>query len=254
GGVPPPPLPGEPPSLPRPPRRLADQPLRRGARDLRLRLPLHDHSRGFPDRLGGVQPLRGQGREMSLRTELLRLRRDNRLIVGLILAVLVVWSVVSVLEQRTQELEPDTITRGILLFVLSYINITLIAAVVFVLGRILVKSWLERRRGVLGSRFQTRLLVTYLGLTAIPIGLLFFTALGLIQRSIDRWFSTPVREVVGRARAVQDMAEKRVVDETLEKARSVAKESPGEPAAARLDELRRQEKLDSIEVYRGSER
>ncbi|HEV8119026.1 MAG TPA: ATP-binding protein [Thermoanaerobaculia bacterium] len=191
---------------------------------------------------------------MSLRTELLRLRRDNRLIVGLILAVLVVWSLVSVLEQRTRDLETDTITRGVLLFVLSYLNITLIAAVVFVLGRMLVKSWLERRKGVLGSRFQTKLLVTYLGLTAIPIGLLFFTATGLLQRSIDRWFSTPVREVVGRARAVQDMAEKRVVDETLERARSLPKEVAGEPTAARLDELRRQEKLDSIEVYRGLER
>jgi len=190
---------------------------------------------------------------MSLRTELLRLRRDNRLIVGLVLAVLVVWSLVSVLEQRTQELEPATITRGILLFVLSYLNITLIAAVIFVLCRILLKSWLERRRGVLGSRFQTKLLVTYLGLTAIPIGLLFFTATGLLQRSIDRWFSTPVREVVERSRAVQDMAEKRVVDETLEKARALAGEA-GLPEDARLETVRRSEKLDSIEVYRGAER
>jgi two-component system nitrogen regulation sensor histidine kinase NtrY len=191
---------------------------------------------------------------MTLRSELLRLRRDNRLIVGLLLAVLVVWSAVSVLEQRASEMEPATITRGLLLFVLSYINITLIAAVVFVLGRILIKTWLERRKGVLGSRFRTRLLVTYLGLTAIPIGLLFFTATGLIQRSIDRWFSTPVREVVDRARAVQDLAEKRVVDETLDKARSLAERNPDPASAGRLEELRLEEDLDSIEVYRGTER
>jgi two-component system, NtrC family, nitrogen regulation sensor histidine kinase NtrY len=191
---------------------------------------------------------------VSLRAELLRLRRDNRLIVGLILAVLVVWSLVSVLEQRANEMEPATITRGILLFVLSYLNITLIAAVIFVLCRILLKSWLERRRGVLGSRFKTKLLVTYLGLTAIPIGLLFFTATGLLQRSIDRWFSTPVREVVSRARAVQDMAERRVVDETTEKARDLAQQAPDPAASERLDALRRREKLDSIEAYRAGER
>ena len=189
---------------------------------------------------------------MKLRSDLARLRRDNRLIVGLLLAVLVVWSIVSVLEQRASEMEPATITRGLLLFVLSYLNITLIAAVLFVLCRVLLKTWLERRRRILGSRFQTKLLVTYLGLTAIPIGLLFFTATGLLQRSIDRWFSTPVREVVGRARAVQDMAEKRVVDETLEKARGLARNSPDPAAAGRLEELRRQEKLDSIEAYRGA--
>ena len=144
---------------------------------------------------------------MRLRADLAKLRRDNRLIVGLVLAVLVVWSVVAVLEQRAEEMDPATITRGLLLFVLSYVNITLIAAVLFVLCRILLKTWLERRRRILGSRFQTKLLVTYLGLTAIPIGLLFFTATGLLQRSIDRWFSTPVREVVERARGVQNMAE-----------------------------------------------
>jgi hypothetical protein len=55
---------------------------------------------------------------MSLRTELLRLRRDNRLIVALILSVLVVWSVVSVIEQRTRS-SGDTITRGVS-SVLSY--------------------------------------------------------------------------------------------------------------------------------------
>jgi hypothetical protein len=149
-------------------------------------------------------------------------------------------------------MEPATITRGLLLFVLSYINITLIAAVLFVLCRTLVKAWLERRRGNLGSRFQTKLLVTYLGLTAIPIGLLFFTATGLLQRSIDRWFSTPVREVVGRARAVEDMAEKRVVDDTLEKARALAGAAipPGE--VARLEEFRGRQGLDSAEAYRGS--
>jgi len=191
---------------------------------------------------------------MKLRADFARLRRDNRLIVGLLLAVLVVWSAVSALEQRANAIDPATITGGLLLFVLSYVNITLIAAVLFVLCRILLKTWLERRRRILGSRFQTKLLVTYLGLTAIPIGLLFFTATGLLQRSIDRWFSTPVREVVGRARVVQDMAEKRVVDETLEKARGLGQSAPDPAASGRLEELRRQERLDSIEAYRGVQR
>ena len=108
---------------------------------------------------------------MSLLSELQRRRKDNRLILGLILAVLVVWAAVSVVEQRADE--PTTITRGLLLFVLSYTNITLIVALLFVLGRTILKTWVERRRRILGSQFKTKLLVTYLGLTAIPIGLLF---------------------------------------------------------------------------------
>jgi two-component system nitrogen regulation sensor histidine kinase NtrY len=197
-------------------------------------------------------------RRLSLVAELQRHRKENRLVVFLALAVLVVWSASSVLRQRAEEMEPATITRGLLLFVLSYLNVTLIAAVLFVLCRTLVKVWLERRRGILGSRFKTRLLVTYIGLTAIPIGLLFFTATGFLQRSIDRWFSSPVREVVGRARSVEDMAERRIADGAMEDARSLARlpmeRVSAEEIGRELEDFRREERLESVEVYRGGTR
>ncbi len=89
---------------------------------------------------------------MSARDESQKRRRDNRLVVGLALLVLIVWSAVRVLEERASE-ETSSVTRGLLLFVLSYINVTLIAAVRFVLCRSVVKLWLERRRGGRGSQF-----------------------------------------------------------------------------------------------------
>ena len=193
---------------------------------------------------------------MKIASEILRRRKDNRLIVGLVLSVLVVWAAVSVLEQRAAELDPATITRGLLLFVLSYLNVTLIAAVLFVLGRTLLKTWLDRRRPALGSRFRTKLLVTYIGLTAIPVALVFFSATGLLQTTIDRWFSTPVRQVVVQARAVQDRAERRVLDQALNEARSVsaaARELSGD-AVPPLDARRRERGLDSLEIYRGGRR
>jgi len=197
---------------------------------------------------------RAASRRATLVAGLQRHRKENRLVVILALAVLVVWSAVSVLRQRAEEMDPATITRGLLLFVLSYLNVTLIAAVLFVLCRTLIKVWLERRRGVLGSQFRTRLLVTYIGLTAIPIGLLFFTATGFLQRSIDRWFSSPVREVVGRARSVEDMAERRIADGALEDARALSR-LPVESVAANrlggaLENFRREQRLDSVEIYR----
>jgi len=202
---------------------------------------------------GNETDARGQKRGPTLVAELQRHRKENRLVVYLALTVLVVWSASSVLRQRAEEMEPATITRGLLLFVLSYLNVTLIAAVLFVLCRTLIKVWLERHRGVLGSRFKTRLLVTYIGLTAIPIGLLFFTATGFLQSSIDRWFSSPVREVVGRARAVEDMAERRIADAATEDARTLSR-LPADRLASGLDDFRRAERLDSVEVYRGAAR
>jgi nitrogen fixation/metabolism regulation signal transduction histidine kinase len=194
---------------------------------------------------------------VKIASELLRRRKDNRLIVGLVLAVLVVWAAVSVLEQRAAEMDPATITRGLVIFVLSYINVTLIAAVLFVLGRTLIKLWLDRKRPALGSRFQTKLLVTYIGLTAIPVALVFFTATGLLQNSIDRWFSTPVRQVVQQARAVQDRAERRILDQALQEARALAADpaagaAPG-PAGS-LEAYRAAHGLDSVEVYSGGRR
>ena len=188
---------------------------------------------------------------MSLLSEIQRRRKDNRLIVGLALAVLLVWAAVSVLERRADD--PATITRGLILFVLSYLNITLIAAMLFVFGRTLVKTWLERRRGELGSQFTTKLLLSYVVLTAIPIGVLFFTATGLLQRSIDRWFSTPVREVVDKARALQELVEKRILQEALEDARDLAT-GAAEPAEPALELFRREHHLDSVEIYRQGRR
>ena len=192
---------------------------------------------------------------MKIATEFQRRRKDNRLIVGLVLAVLVIWAAVSVVEQRAAELEPSTITRGLLLFVLSYINVTLIAAVLFVLGRTLIKLWLDRRHPALGSRFQTKLLVTYIGLTAIPVALVFYYATGLLQHSIDRWFSTPVRQVVQQARAVQDRAERRVLEDALGQARALAvlPSAAGDDAGA-LEAFRRERRLDTVEAYRAGAR
>jgi two-component system nitrogen regulation sensor histidine kinase NtrY len=195
---------------------------------------------------------------LSARPETHRRRRDNRLIVGLALAVLIVWSAVSVLEQRAAEMDPAAITRGLLLFVLSYINVTLIASVLFVLARTLVKLWLERRRAVLGARFKTKLLVTYIGLTAIPIALLFITATGLFERSVDRWFSGPAREVVRRARIVQDLAEKHIGEEAAAGARALARSFDASGDRSRLhsglEAFRRAHGLESIEIYREGRR
>jgi two-component system, NtrC family, nitrogen regulation sensor histidine kinase NtrY len=192
---------------------------------------------------------------VKIATEFLRRRKDNRLIIGLVLAVLVVWAAVSVLEQRAAEMEPATITRGLLLFVLSYVNVTLIAAVLFVLGRTLLKLWLDRRRPALGSRFQTKLLVTYVGLTAIPVALVFFSATGLLQSSIDRWFSTPVREVVRQARAVQDRAERRILERDLQEGRALSRlPVKSTEDAAVLEAFLRERDLNSVEIYRAGHR
>jgi two-component system, NtrC family, nitrogen regulation sensor histidine kinase NtrY len=173
--------------------------------------------------------------------------------VALGLAVLLVWGAVSISEQSARHLAPETITTRILLFVLWYIDLTLIVAVLFVIFRALIKLMLERRRGVLGSKFKTKLLVTYIGLTLIPIGLIFIAATDLLQKSIDRWFALPVQQVMDRARQVNDMADRRLGDAARNEAHALARTLPAEPRA--IEAFLRQDahlrSLGSVEWYPG---
>jgi nitrogen fixation/metabolism regulation signal transduction histidine kinase len=78
---------------------------------------------------------------------------------------------------------------------LSAIVFLLFATLTFVLMRNLFKLFAERRLGVLGSKFRTRLVVGSLLLSFIPVIVMFCFAYVLMNRSIDKWFSTPVEEV-----------------------------------------------------------
>jgi hypothetical protein len=71
----------------------------------------------------------------------------------------------------------------------------LFVTLTFVLARNLIKLFAERRMGVLGSKFRTRLVVGSLLLSFLPVIVMFWFAYGLMNRSIERWFSTPVEEV-----------------------------------------------------------
>ncbi len=68
-------------------------------------------------------------------------------------------------------------------------------ALTVVLGRNLLKLYAERRQGVAGSKFRTRLVVVSLLLSFLPVMAMFWFSYGLMNRSIDKWFSQPVEEV-----------------------------------------------------------
>jgi len=68
-------------------------------------------------------------------------------------------------------------------------------ALSLVLARNLLKLYAERRQGVAGSKFRTRVVVVNLLLSFLPVIAMFWFSYGLMNRSIDKWFSQPVEEV-----------------------------------------------------------
>lgn len=90
---------------------------------------------------------------------------------------------------------------------ITTLSITLILVMLFVLGRNIVKLYVERRRQVLGAQFSTRVVVTYIGMALIPTVMLFIAATGLIRSAVDTWFSTETEQIVRRARDVSEQAQ-----------------------------------------------
>src|SRR5216684_3112197 len=84
----------------------------------------------------------------------------------------------------------------------------LFVALTFVLARNLLKLFAERRLGVLGSKFRTRLVVGGLLLSFLPVIMMFWFAYGLMNRSLDKWFSRPVEEVREDTAAVASLVSK----------------------------------------------
>jgi two-component system nitrogen regulation sensor histidine kinase NtrY len=133
-----------------------------------------------------------------------RYRRQNRFLVSLYLVLLLLVAGGFALFSRMAGLPPEELTNRLLTFMLWWFDLTLIAVLLFILLRNFLKLGLERRYGILGSRFRTKLLLSYLTLILVPTGLLFLLAAGLLSGAATSWFSAPVERMV---RAGERLAE-----------------------------------------------
>ncbi|MGZ5430597.1 MAG: sensor histidine kinase, partial [Thermoanaerobaculia bacterium] len=138
-----------------------------------------------------------------------RWARDNRILVAIALALGAALAGGYALVLRTRNLAPVAATNRVLLFVLFYIVVVLILALLFVLVRSTAKLVVESRRGVFGSRFRVRVVASYVGLALLPITLLVLPTTGLLQKSVERWFAPPVEETVRAGRQVADLVRAR---------------------------------------------
>ncbi|HVI05483.1 MAG TPA: HAMP domain-containing protein, partial [Sphingomicrobium sp.] len=119
-------------------------------------------------------------------------------------------------------INPSTPEQTVSLAALSAVVFLLFVTLTFVLGRNLIKLFAERRLGVLGSKFRTRLVIGSLLVSFIPVIMLFWFAYGLMNRSIERWFSTPVEEVRHDTALMARLLSNYVAENARSEARSIA--------------------------------
>ncbi len=118
------------------------------------------------------------------------------MLVPMALGILVLFVVVfSQTAFNLKALRPGSAGQTLVLVALSAVVFLLLVALSFILLRNLVKLYAERRLGVLGSQFRTRMVVSALLLSFAPVLVMFMFAYGLMNRSIDKWFSGPVEQL-----------------------------------------------------------
>jgi len=134
-----------------------------------------------------------------VQTPLTRLPKASSRKLYIILLATAVFLLLAILVSQTafdlKFLQPGNNQEIIVFAALSALIFLLFVALTFVLLRNLLKLFAERRLGVLGSKFRTRMVVGGLLLSSVPLIVMYFFAYGLMNRSIERWFSTPVEEV-----------------------------------------------------------
>ena len=113
---------------------------------------------------------------------------------------------------------------------LSALIFLLFVALSFVLMRNLLKLFAERRLGVLGSKFRTRMVAGALLLSSVPVMVMYWFSYGLMNRSIDKWFSTPVEEVRADTHAMASLLATYAMQNARAEAASIAASPEVEPA------------------------
>jgi two-component system, NtrC family, nitrogen regulation sensor histidine kinase NtrY len=117
----------------------------------------------------------------------------------IILLAVAVFFLLALLVSQTAfdltQLHPGNNQQVVVFYALSLLISLLFVALTFVLARNLLKLFAERRLGVLGSKFRTRMVAGALILSFVPVVVMYWFCYGLMNRSIDKWFSTPVEEV-----------------------------------------------------------
>jgi two-component system nitrogen regulation sensor histidine kinase NtrY len=130
-------------------------------------------------------------------------KRGPRFIAAFIVLLVIVFFAIEFFIRASQEFSPATVTDALLSF-MQIIVLLLFLVLSFVLGRNMVKLYVERKRKVAGSHFKTKLVLFFIALSIIPAFLLFFFASDLINRNIELWFKAPFDKVMEDTKGLAD--------------------------------------------------
>ena len=173
-------------------------------------------------------------------------RRRVLIIVLGIAALLLALGYAALNAFKDLPLSPETTSQILVFTALSAVAFLLFVGVMLLLVRNLLKLYADRRSGVMGSRLRTRMLWGAVLVSLVPIAFMFFLSYGLMNRSVDRWFSQPVTQMRDdSSRVATDLAQYTTANARVE-AESIAAALPALNPARDRDELANRAQVERV--------
>src|SRR3954453_14464462 len=101
---------------------------------------------------------------------------------------------------------PDTTSDTLLLYALSSLNFAAFVVFAFIFVRSLLKLRRERKERQLGSKIKTRLVVSFISLSLLPITAMALFSYLFFNRTLEKWFYNGQEEVIKGATDVEHKA------------------------------------------------
>jgi PAS domain S-box-containing protein len=121
----------------------------------------------------------------------------KRLLYGLAILSLAI-SIALVVWQGSFSLnfgDPADTSQTLVFWALTIINFILMVTLSFMLGRMALRLYFERRSNREGSRIKTKLVLGAMGLILMPVFFMVFFCVQVLNYNLARWFTFPVQRI-----------------------------------------------------------
>jgi two-component system, NtrC family, nitrogen regulation sensor histidine kinase NtrY len=148
-----------------------------------------------------------------------------RRLLNALAAILLVASVTLVIWQGSFDFgkfRPEDPEQTFVFFGISLLIFLLMVTLGFMLVRIVVKLWMDRRSDRLGSRIRTKLVGGALALSLLPVFFMVLFNYYVMNRTLTRWFTGPSQHVVEDVQRMTGALEKQTKGKALAEAQLIA--------------------------------
>jgi len=158
-----------------------------------------------------------------------RAKRKNRLwpwVGGIVVTLLT--AAVFMVGSLDVPLRPEQGSEFAVFFALTTLLTAALLVFAVILARSLVRLWIERRSGQMGSRFKVKMVLGAIGVSLLPTAFFFIFSYAIVNRTLIAWFPRPLEIANEQSqRLLEDMGQANLghLNAIAEKAAATSKEN-----------------------------